>query len=531
VSDVLAGSSDVEHILLGSKRTGTPRIDLTSVLARYGRAAATGLLGTTLMSVAASLPGSPFAFKVPGAWFFGVPGSSQGVGITHSSGLMLLLELAGGFAGIGLLCRSWLSIHRGLSGGAEAHSGILAIILATWSMPLLIAPPMFSNDIYSYAAQGEMVSHHISPYVYGPGVLGSSPFSALAQGVWINTPSPYGPFFNGIDGDIVRIADHRVLFSVVILRLLAVLGVILMAVFLPRLARDYGGNPSTAFSLGILNPLVLLFLISSGHNDALMIGLLMAGLSLGRRGHFTTGIILCSLAGAIKVPGLIGVFAIAWTFDGTTPLWRRCRSVAKGCAVAAATLELLSVLSGLGWGWVHTLGASDSVTTWITPADLVAKVVPYIHVSAVSFLDVAHAVGPAIAIAVSLWALKRLPGLGLPRAMGLALMTAVLLGPIVQPWYLLWSIPILSVTAGVRTGTAIKVISVGACLLGAIGLGQLMGELTSLGLLYELLFVLILAASIVVPVESASQSVRRTCFFGRYISRWRPSPTLEIRSA
>ena len=156
-------------------------------------------------------------------------------------------------------------------------------------------------------------------------------------------------------------------------------------------------------------------------------------------------------------------------------------SVAKACVISIATLELLSVLFGLGWGWVRTLGASDTVTTWITPVDLAAKVVPHLHVPAVPFLDVAHVVGPVLAVAIGLWALRRLPDIGLPRAMGIALMAVVLLGPTVQPWYLLWSVPILAITAGPRTATVIKGLSVAVCLLGVVGLGQLTGELGSLG--------------------------------------------------
>jgi len=270
----------------------------------------------------------------------------------------------------------------------------------------------------------------------------------------------------------------------------------------------------------VLNPLVLLFLVSSGHNDALMIGLLVAGLSLARRGHFVAGVVVCSLAGAVKVPGLIGVLAIAWTCDEDASLWQRGRSVLKGCAITAATLELLSVLFGLGWGWVRTLGASDTVTTWITPADLIAKVVPHLGISAVSFLDVAHVMGPAMAIAISLWALRRLPDIGLPRAMGIALLAIVLLGPTVQPWYLLWSIPLLSITAGARMAKAIKVLSVAACLLAAVGLGQLIGELSSLGPLYEMLFFLALAASIVVPIQPMLQRVRYPSPSAQHIRRW-----------
>ena len=47
-------------------------------------------------------------------------------------------------------------------------------VFALWIVPLLIIAPLFSRDVYSYVAQGEMMSHHISPYHYGPGVLGAA---------------------------------------------------------------------------------------------------------------------------------------------------------------------------------------------------------------------------------------------------------------------------------------------------------------------------------------------------------------------
>jgi alpha-1,6-mannosyltransferase len=513
------------------------RILHAPALARYGRPGAVGLLGTMLISLAASLPGAPFAFKVPGAWFFGVPALRSGAGVAHASGFLLLSELACGFAGIVLLSRAWLTIHRSVTRSSEQRPGRLGVLLALWSVPLLVAPPMFSNDIYSYAAQGEMVSHHISPYLYGPGVLGASPFSTLAQGVWINTPSPYGPFFSGLEGDLVQLSGHRILLSVVFLRLVAVAGVALIAIFLPSLARSYGRDPSVAFSLGLLNPLVPLFLIASGHNDAFMLGLLVAGLSLARRGHVSAGIIVCALAGAVKVPGLIGVFAIAWTVEGTAPRRRRWRALAEAAVIAAATFELLSVLSGLGWGWVRTLGAADAVTTWITPGDLLAKTVPtlsrvtHLPVSTTSFLAVAHLVGPVLAFAVGLWALRGLPSIGLPRAMGLFLLAVVLLSPTVQPWYLTWPITLLAVTAGARTARAIEGLSIAASILGVVGLGQLMGELTSLGLLYQVLFALVLAATILVPIRRMASGAPHPSPIARYASRWRPSPALGIRGA
>jgi alpha-1,6-mannosyltransferase len=497
---------------------------------RHRRPALFGLLGTVLISVAASLPGSPFALKLPGAWFFGVPSANLGEAVARASGTMLLLALAGGFAGLVLLCRAWLAISRSTARAPAGQPGRLAVILGLWSAPLLVAPPLFSNDIYSYAAQGEMVSRHISPYLYGPGVLGATPFSSLAQGVWVNTPSPYGPLFSGLDGHIVELAGHRVLLSVVLLRLLAVGGVVLMAVFVPSLARSYGKDPALAFSLGVLNPLVVLFLIGSGHNDALMIGLLVAGLAVARRGHPTWGMALCAWAGAVKFPGLAGVGAIAWTAaTATASPWRRALITAQAIVITTASFEALSAVFGVGWGWIHTIGAADSVANWITPVDLLAKLVTHVDLSAASFLSVAHVVGPLVAVVVCLRALRRLPSIGLPRAMGICLLALILLGPIVQPWYLLWGVVILAITAGPRTSAAIATLSVSVSLLGVVGLGQLSGEWGSLAFLDQVLLVLVLAAAIVVPVRAAAPNDTTPAITRR--TPWHQAPEWQLQHA
>jgi len=502
----------------------------TTTFGRYKQPVIAGLIGTTLVSLAASLPGSPFAFKVPGAWFFGTPPPYPSQGIAHARGFALFAVLACGFIGVVLLCRSWQAIVRNVARQPLGETLSLKWILALWSAPLLVAPPMFSNDIYSYAAQGEMVSHHISPYLYGPGILGATPFASLANGVWINTPSLYGPLFSGLEGGIVNVAGHRALVSIVLLRLLAIAGVALIAAFLPLLAQSYGKDPGLAFALAVLNPLVLLFLVGSGHNDALMIGLLVAGLSIARRGHSGWGIVVCALAGAVKAPGLVGVFAIAWTSaTGPRPMARRSLALVGAGVITAAIFAASSVSFGVGWEWIRSLGDSDRVKSWITPVDLVAKVLPHVGIPASRFVDVAHIVGPVLAAVVGLWALIHLPTLGLPRALGLTLLAFVLLGPIVQPWYLVWGIALLSVTAGPRTASVIISLSVSASLLGVVGLGRLIGEFNSLGLPYQALFSLTVAAAVVVPVTTAFPRVNAVT--SRHLVRWRTSTLRQLQRA
>jgi hypothetical protein len=60
--------------------------------------------------------------------------------------------------------------------------------LALWSAPLLLAPPMFSWDVYSYLAQGLMIDSGLDVYQHGPAVLGGM-IADQVPAIWQHTPS------------------------------------------------------------------------------------------------------------------------------------------------------------------------------------------------------------------------------------------------------------------------------------------------------------------------------------------------------
>ena len=211
--------------------------------------------------------------------------------------------------------------------------------------------PLFSRDVFSYAAQGEMMSHHINPYYYGPGTIGSGPYVTGVDGLWLNTPAPYGPFFLMLAGSAASLSGHNALVTVLLLRLMSVAGVALIAYCIPKLARAYGRDPGAAFTLALLNPLTLLALIGGAHNDAIMVGLLVAGITAAKYRHPVVGIVLCTLAAAIKVPAAIGIVYVAWDWAGTGVAWRqRVRPLLKGGAISVAVMAFLSDGVGAGLG-------------------------------------------------------------------------------------------------------------------------------------------------------------------------------------
>ena len=228
----------------------------------------------------------------------------------------------------------------------------------------MLAPPLFSRDVYTYAAQGEMVSHHINPYSYGPNVLGATPFNEMADVVWSGTESPYGPTFLTADGVLDQASGHQILPDLVLLRLLEVAGIALMVAATPTLARSLKRDPAHAVLIGVGSPLVLLSLIAGAHNDALMVGLLMAGLAVAKRVGTVPGIILCALAAGVKSPAALGVLFLGWVWAGPGASTRR-RIAHTGVAglIALATMEVVALLSGTGWGWVRTTTTADAAFT------------------------------------------------------------------------------------------------------------------------------------------------------------------------
>ena len=193
-------------------------------------------------------------------------------------------SLAISYSGMGLVVLSWFLIGRLTAPGRPRRLSRtqLTHTLAMWAVPFLVTPPIFSRDVYSYLAVGAMMVHGDNPYQLGPyDTLGDS--NALAHQVdarWQHTSTPYGPAFLLIVRAIVQLSGNNVIIGVLLQRFVELIGIALVVWALPRLARRCGVDPVSALWLGALNPLLLFHLIAGGHNEALMIGLMLAGLEI-----------------------------------------------------------------------------------------------------------------------------------------------------------------------------------------------------------------------------------------------------------
>jgi hypothetical protein len=482
---------------------------------RLVRCAVLGLVATTSIVVGALLGGRAFENHLPGAWYFGMQGGLFG-SLGSDASQPPIYAVAAVYGGLILLTRVWFGFLLQLSRPHRVPVKKVVFVVAIWAIPLLLAPPLFSKDVYSYAGQGEMVSHHIDPYTYGTGILGSTPFSSLSDAVWTNTPSPYGPTFLTIDGALDDVTGHQILPDIVLLRLLELAGLALMVGALPTLARAVGRDPAQAVLFGAGCPLVLTTLLSGAHNDALMVGLLVAGLAVALRVGTVPGILLCAVAAGVKAPAGLGVLFLGWAWAGPgASIRRRVAHTAAAGVIAVSTLEIVAKVSGLGWGWLHTTTAANHSFTGITPigglsraaSDLAGLV--NVHFSALGARTVLGDISLACATGIGIWLLLRSDELGVTRSLGLTLLVVALLNPILWAWYATWGVVVLAPVATGRLRTVVLFVSTFEVFAGVSSIRGIFDTLLGAGVLPVLILVAVVLFMAIVPLGPFERS-RRT---------------------
>ena len=470
-----------------------------------------GFMGMVLIVAGCSFTNSPYKLNMAGTWFFGEPSLKSG-GVAPSE-TKYILSVVLVYGGLLLLMRVWLRLAEvmKLHHGASLRS--LWWTLALWAGPMIVAPPLFSRDVFSYAAQGEMTSHHISPYLFGPFTLGAGPWVNPVDPLWGNTPAPYGPLFLFLDGTIDRITRHNPLATVVGLRLLETLAVVLIGYGVVLLARELGRDPGEAFVLSAMNPLVLLTLIGGAHNDAIMAALLVLGVALAVKKRPLWALLFCSCATAIKAPAAIGLAYVAWTWLGPrASLKQRLKPIAIAGLVASATLGVATLLAGFGFGWVKNLLSNGTVRSWAAPAtaiglaiENVLKSVGVHSISVTSVLSVTRFLGLMTAAAFALWLLWHAERRGWVRSLGLSLLLFVELGPVVQPWYLAWGLVLLAASYRGREHFWLLALSITGPFIGIPGGRTLLADLIHSNPLLIALALAILGGVLLVPMGRWTQ--------------------------
>ncbi|MDR7329383.1 polyprenol phosphomannose-dependent alpha 1,6 mannosyltransferase MptB [Corynebacterium guangdongense] len=377
------------------------------------------------------------------------------------------------FVGVALMVVSWVLMAPVVGATRSAITVPLGHVKRTfvaWTLPLLVTAPLFTQDIYSYLAQGSIVAQGMDPYAAGPvELLGTE--NHLARSVpfiWAQSPSPYGPVALGLAAAISVLTADNIMLGVIAHRLVSITGLVAASWAVSRLARRCNVSPVTALWLGILNPLTILHLVGGIHNESILLGLLLVGLEVALRGIsrlergrrrsgwaltlLSAALITC--AGLVKVTGFLGLgftgMALAAYFArGGVNKWASILAAGLVKTLAlVVTVAVASAVTGIGLGWVTGQGGAATIRSWMSMTTDLGVVFGFLgmlldlgdHTEAA--LGITRTVGLAVAagfIVRMLFATYdgRIHPVG---GLGVGTLVLVVLFPVVHPWYLLWAI-------------------------------------------------------------------------------------------
>ena len=354
-------------------------------------------------------------------------------------------------AAVVLLVDAWFRLRPGLY--LDFKHWAVGLI---WSLPLLLAPPIFSHDAYSYAAQGWLVYNGLNPYETPVSVLPGA-FADQVSWVWRYTAAPYGPLSLQISHLMVIVGGLNPYYSTLLMRIPALIGVVLIVYFLPRLAARLGADVQLAAWFSTINPLLIIDLVGGMHNDALMIGLIILALYLTHRRpeRFWFGAVIVGVAAAVKQPALLAAYPVAliglpWQWNTQHVLNKIARAVLSS-AIAVGTFAAISVATGLNFGWMNAIDVPGRVVT-LAPLSLLGEGIRLLCVAAGrpelgtqiagGLLVAGVAVSALIVAYLAVTVARRRP----VTFLSWSYLVVALLGPAMHSWYLLWGGLLLPLT-------------------------------------------------------------------------------------
>jgi len=275
------------------------------------------------------------------------------------------LTLGGSPSSATVITLTWFAA---VSAGAGTLTGLYALRRGSFAGPvrLLIAgaavacvfallPPAGSVDMLNYAIYGRIANLGRNPYSTTPLLLAHTgdPVGVLLPSGWQRVPTVYGPITTAIQWVAAYAGGNSMARIIYVLKFANALAFIGTAVILDRLAGPDPVRRVRACLLWTLNPIMLFWMVGSGHADVYAVFFLVLALYATRRSALLAGL-AGGAAVAVKASFLFpaaALVAVAWLAGGPARL-RRSAATGAGLLMVAGGGYLLA-----GPAAIHSLSA------------------------------------------------------------------------------------------------------------------------------------------------------------------------------
>ncbi len=326
-------------------------------------------------------------------------------------------------------------------------AGLFAVLL-------ILLPPHATDDMTRYAMQGRVLAaYHQNPYLHTIKDMGDSwtKYGQWDPG-WVNTV-PYGPVTVILSAGTAELGGSSFPLTLVLLKLLMAACCFLTGWLVLKISD--GVNPSASVAVlffFLWNPLLLFEGIGHGHNDAIMMALMMMGLYLITKERDTGGLAALVLSVLTKLTTVVLLPLHAWW------LLRRRRYL----TLLTASLLSLSIVLSFYFLFYRDPRSFDGIRAvgrfaWLSPVWLGGEL---LHRFAGLTVETARGLVQRVLLAVFvLFSLWRIPKVNSVRSLlsecnGVFLFFLLVVGNQLNSWYFIAAIPLVAVAQS-RLGRSI----------------------------------------------------------------------------
>ncbi|HEY8501605.1 MAG TPA: glycosyltransferase family 87 protein [Solirubrobacterales bacterium] len=294
-----------------------------------------------------------------------------------------------------------------------------------------VAPVLLSHDVYSYVDYARLgVRHGLDPYVHPPLAAPADP--AYAHVTWTEATSAYGPLFTLATYPLAWLPVGT---AVAVLKAVAALSVLGIALITARLAAWRGADPLRAAAFVALNPLVLVHVVGGAHNDGLTTLLATAAVAAILSARELAGGATLLTAVATK---LSAAFLAPFALLGTARKGR----LAAGALVTALTICVAAYFA-FGWDWLHGFGLAGENQDRTSHMSIPITFARLTGLGADGVRLAAALLYAAFVAYLLAWTWR---GGDWVRAAGWAGLGLLLATSWLLPWYLLWLLPLAAIS-------------------------------------------------------------------------------------
>jgi hypothetical protein len=323
--------------------------------------------------------------------------------------------------------------------GPFVSPGRLLVAGAVAAVVLALLPPVGSVDMLNYAIYGRIADLGRNPYSTTPFLLSRTgdPVGVLMPSGWQRVPTVYGPITTAIQWAAAHLGGNAMAHILYLLKWGNAVAFIATGVVLDRLVGPDPVRRVRACLLWTLNPIMLFWMVGSGHADVYAVFFLVLALYAMRRSAFLAGL-SGGAAVAVKASFLFPAAALVVVAWFGVSRYRRATEAAAGVLLVAGGGYLLA-----GPTAIHSLSTRLArkkdrylpVPTYIRDHGYYGLWMTVLAVALIAFLWWRSG------LPVAFW--RQVPSAGILPVVVVAFGTT-LASPLQYPWYDAMLLPLLA---------------------------------------------------------------------------------------